>query len=84
MASFLLAGPLYLHFQILSRVSEIRVHIMKFMLHKIKKGNSLSKYIILGGKNLVLSLTFDFVNINNILTSEQVGFDPNHSTGSAC
>ena len=31
----------------------------------------------------MLSLTFDFVNINNILTSEQVGFNPNHSTISA-
>ena len=31
----------------------------------------------------MLRLTFDFVNINNILTSEQVGFDPNHSTVSA-
>lgn len=59
------------------------VHIMKFMLYKIKKGSSLSKHIILGGKTLVLSLTFDFVNINNILTSEQVGFEPNHSTISA-
>lgn len=31
----------------------------------------------------MLSLTFDFVNINNILTSEQVGSGPNHSTVSA-
>lgn len=31
----------------------------------------------------MLSLTFDFVNINNILTSEQPGSDPNHSPVSA-
>lgn len=31
----------------------------------------------------MLNLIFDFVNINNILTSEQLGADPNHSTVSA-
>lgn len=31
----------------------------------------------------MLSITSDFVNINNKLTSEQLGFNPNHSTVSA-
>jgi hypothetical protein len=68
----------------LSKISEIMVHVMKFSFGKhIKEGNNLSKHMVLEGKTLGLSLTFDFVNINNILTSKQPGFDPNLSAISA-
>lgn len=31
---FHMADPLYLYFQMLSRVSEIRVHVVQFMFHE--------------------------------------------------
>lgn len=58
---------------------EMLVPHMEFPIDKSLSRRARGLVNTKGGASFMLSITFDFVNMNNILISEQLGFAPNHS-----